>query len=1384
MSDNKSKVIIQHLRSNLLENGVAAKLPNAGSFNDYGIFAVNYNKGNETISTLNSNNEVVAFNYNLSLVKGDNTITNVIYNNIKSAKIITINNNCVVSHRVIDENNNVVLFGVYLNDGVIKHTKVEVSTTNAKLSVGDINIQTEISNLIDEYDKEVVDGIQNDIEALEKSINTILTNINLIDGKILGITEGEGINIEDETNEEGVVVSKKISTNVELKINNVEGKEMIQLLDATDNTKVLAEVDASAFVVDGMLKDATYDETNHTLKLTWNIGDGKEDKTLTVNLSDLIDVYVAGNKSITVEGNAISVNVSSDDKYLTVDGTGLHTKDIDKAIKDATDDLNANKHTHSNYGELEKIKDVDVAKWDSASEKAHTHNNKDVLDKLTQDVIDNKHTHNNKEVVDNITSEKVSNWDDAVSKKHEHSNITTLSGITDEDIINWNKVSGKANASDVYTKEEIEAKGYLTEHQDISGKANVSDVPTKVSQLENDKKYTSVKFYNYKDDEITILDKLVLSADFPALKEGQVYFINDPEKEGIFGQVKGLGTAAYEDSQNLIHFNSSILEVSNVVNYDLIYKESVDFVNIYPNYVRLKQYPNNPQTYTINLKAGQELGYVCWGDMDEMVNWNNRQSIIKTNSNIKLFAIDELIESGESEWRFSVLTENGETIFSKMQGIEGNACLYGVDFANQDKIMISVIDTTHLTTQESLSYLNENKANKTEVDALEEVLAEHITNEELHIQEGERESWNKAKEDIDLFLDANAIKDETINTLKEIQDYISEDAEAAAQMISNINSKVGKEDVMLSLSNLREDFQIFNEQPFVINANKWFCNIESADAASPLNLELYNSIDERIWNVTNENVKVNIQILQPGDMRITKVPYDSGFSIETDYITINIGEPIKFKNPSEMHLNGYWLNYDITNFTTEESIQFLNQTKVNTSDVYKTYQVYTKEEIDSNFTTKKYVDGEITSLNNNIDDVSTTLNQLKGDVNKKSYVWDISVLPIASDETVQASIVKPIIINYLNGVPVYIYDGINITPAVVSSTNDEWVIESVLVNDVMNAYYFSCQYNVLDISDDTEIHLTCSERGSKYRLVIKSELRDLQNEFDGHKIDAINTFATKDDVNNTFATKAEVIENEEVVAKTLYNIKNNLGVNSDGHFLINDNPSQVKSEIEKLIIKDTQIQNELKNLTSKIGLEKNGDFVINKETTNVKNEIEKISENIVKNNVLIKQLENNIIDNEEVISGVIDSIRTVIGLENTNSFIFRDKTTIKDSLDSLYFDLKNFSLINSVDMMNYDFQSFTGRINYVNYRVDSINEAIDFQLPSNLMYNEYHYIIKNNGLYDLTIIFDGITSPIATMLLSGDSIVLSPNSVAEINVAIVEESVNLNNKIAFIRAIV
>lgn len=73
-------------------------------------------------------------------------------------------------------------------------------------------------------------------------------------------------------------------------------------------------IDASDFVVDGMLESVVADQTANTLTFTWNT-DGKKTVT-TVNLSDIADIYTG------VDGTTIKVDVSSDNKVSAEVKTG------------------------------------------------------------------------------------------------------------------------------------------------------------------------------------------------------------------------------------------------------------------------------------------------------------------------------------------------------------------------------------------------------------------------------------------------------------------------------------------------------------------------------------------------------------------------------------------------------------------------------------------------------------------------------------------------------------------------------------------------------------------------------------------------------------------------------------------------------------------------------------------------------------------------------------------------------------------------------------------------------------------------------------------------------------------------------------------------------
>lgn len=95
--------------------------------------------------------------------------------------------------------------------------------------------------------------------------------------------------------------------------------------------QLVAEVDASQFVIDGMLEKVEYDRTTHSLIFTWNTDSGIQ--TTTVDLDDIIAPYVAGNGiEITVGATGASsvdvnvINVKPDND--TAQTAGYHKVDL------------------------------------------------------------------------------------------------------------------------------------------------------------------------------------------------------------------------------------------------------------------------------------------------------------------------------------------------------------------------------------------------------------------------------------------------------------------------------------------------------------------------------------------------------------------------------------------------------------------------------------------------------------------------------------------------------------------------------------------------------------------------------------------------------------------------------------------------------------------------------------------------------------------------------------------------------------------------------------------------------------------------------------------------------------------------------------------------
>lgn len=178
-------------------------------------------------------------------------------------------------------------------------------------------------------DTKVKQDIQTNADAikeLQQEVDNIVipevpvTNVSG-DGKVISVTDTEG----------------DFQVAATLSLNYDATNTKLQLLGIGGT--VLHEIDAKAFIKDGMLDsvelDTQTEEGKAYLVLTWNTD---ADKTVTrLDVTELIDVYTSGN-GVNIEASKISLKLGTGTetvKYLTVSEDGLNLSGVDKAIEDA-----------------------------------------------------------------------------------------------------------------------------------------------------------------------------------------------------------------------------------------------------------------------------------------------------------------------------------------------------------------------------------------------------------------------------------------------------------------------------------------------------------------------------------------------------------------------------------------------------------------------------------------------------------------------------------------------------------------------------------------------------------------------------------------------------------------------------------------------------------------------------------------------------------------------------------------------------------------------------------------------------------------------------------------------------------------------------------------
>lgn len=94
-------------------------------------------------------------------------------------------------------------------------------------------------------------------------------------------------------------------------------------------------------------------------------------------------------------------------------------------------------------------------------------------------------------------------------------------------------------------------------------------------------------------------------------------------------------------------------------------------------------------------------------------------------------------------------------------------------------------------------------ANESAIGEVSTNLNNHI-GDNTHLSEGERDRWTAAADAIEAFMDTENIGTDVVDTLKEIQEYITSDASAAAKMTSDISAAQTKAEEALTAAGTAE----------------------------------------------------------------------------------------------------------------------------------------------------------------------------------------------------------------------------------------------------------------------------------------------------------------------------------------------------------------------------------------------------------------------------------------------------------------------------------------------------------------------------------------------------------------------------------------------------
>ena len=477
IADVRDSVITERERATEAENEIRGKAEHADELaNESKLLA---NEANSTATSVSeglieTNANLAALTTTINEYKTDTNTKFTETNANVSSNTNAINN---LTSALANEKTERTNADVEIN-GIINTVKDSVVAETQRAGAAEVALGERITTLSDKeaHDIEDVRHLIEDETARAKSAeNANAVRIDEVNEKISA--EATRAKAAEEANANAIT---SLTTEVNKKIEEVtvEKNSDLQYFINVDGVKV-GEINIPK---DQFFKSASYDSELKIITLTFITENGEQ--SVQLNVADLVDTYTAGN-GLSVSNNQFEVKLNQEtESYLVLNEDGLGLFGIDTALA-----------TKANLGDFNELVDkVNIingnaalegsfAKGDAdtlSSAKAYTDTNTNaIVNSLDDEIVRAKAAEKaNSDAIEILNANEAQDGSVKnaikVSKEYTDTQISTLTEV----------VNTKANSSDVYTKTEIDNKGYLTEHQDISGLENdITELNTRVNDI-------------------------------------------------------------------------------------------------------------------------------------------------------------------------------------------------------------------------------------------------------------------------------------------------------------------------------------------------------------------------------------------------------------------------------------------------------------------------------------------------------------------------------------------------------------------------------------------------------------------------------------------------------------------------------------------------------------------------------------------------------------------------------------------------------------------------------------------------------------------------------------------------------------------------------------